>query len=623
MTGTIRRSRLAAGALLLLLALGLACSKKGGGTSPLQPPAATATLTGIVYGSNGGGLPLSGATVASVPAAGASATSNALGVFTLTVPAGSPITVTASRAGFAEHPFQTQLTTGETRAVTLVIRPLGGTSTVTAAAGGKVTDATSRAAITLPAGFVTGHANAVVGVTGLDPTTEDALAFPGTIAAESSVGALLSLAPVASAEVRIGDGVGADYPLAGSATLEMRLATSLQSDNVNYGLGFSIPCFSWDEASGRWKFYANGSIETSSVDGQKCVRLTVTHLTWFAAGLLNGSNACVSGVVTSNGLPVSGATVQAFPGTTDLSKADGSYRVSAPPNAHVEIVASRPATGSVRIASGAVTSGGAGGSCASQALALQFAGPPPTFTIAGQIIRGRNPLGVPFDQAFVSVVANTSPNPTPLNGSAVQIGDGLTWRTIPFKSNGLYSVPSGFTLVAGTTYTLRVDLEPDGAFDATAAVLMPGKPQINAPTADQLVDPSFTATWTDPAAGVGLYTAHYIGSIESGSFGNFPAQFVVDAPAASRVIGTGTGQPQYFMTNDPLLAGSYLFRLWATNGPVRFAVGNQKIFTDPNITGATNVSGWFSAIAIADSIPFNSLGSGTAPRMALRAGRAR
>ncbi len=361
--------------------------------------------------------------------------------------------------------------------------------------------------------------------------------------------------------------------------------------------------------------------------------MTVQQTGWFAAGFLATTTGCVSGTVLAGGAPVAGATVEAFPGGLDVTPGNGSYHVTAPAGVKVQLVATRPGAGAVTLGSAKATAGSAGGACASQSLSITPLGPPTTYTISAQLLRGRTAFIV-RDQVRVAVVANTSPTATPLDGAVVQISDasaGGAWQTVPLQSSGLYVAitgsPGAISFVAGHEYRLRVDLEPDGVFDATAKVLMPGTPTIVSPANQDVVNPEFTASWSDLATGT-VDSVIYIGSFTSDAFDVVPAQFAVHAPTSGVPIGTGTGQPQFFMPNDSLtVGGPYTFRLWATNGPVRYRVGSQTIFAAMNVTPtaptATNIFGWFSAIAQADSVQFTELGSGTAPHLAARLGRPR
>lgn len=606
-----------------LLALAASCSKKDSGTpGGPQVPGPTATLTGLVIGASGSGLPLAGVTISSSPSAGPSAVTNSFGNFTLTVPANSKVAVTGSLSGFASHPTSVQLAAGETRAMALVLAPTGANQTVFTAGGGKVTDLASKSAVTCPANFVTGTSSAQVSVTGLDPTSQLVLAMPGTFAAQTLFGGSAGLEPFAFAEVRVGDGVGGSFPLAAPVTIEMKLPPALVSD-PRVEIGFLVPCLRYHEADGLWKVFGDGEVVASSVDGLPAVRVTVSSLSWFAAGFLNGTNSCIEGVVTSGGAPVGGAQVQAYPGGTDVTEADGGYRVSVPPGAPVQLVAVRVAAGAVSVGGGSAVGGKAGAPCVSKALSLSGGGPPPTFTVFAQLNRGRDFIGVVRDAATVRIFSNGSPS-LPLNGARVELFDQIAFNTLPLIAPGIYGVitgqPGPFSLHDGETYTLRIDLEPDGVVDGTAQVQMPERPTITAPLAGEQVGTSFNASWIDPNAGALGYSVRYIGSIESGSFGTFPAIFALQTPASNTTIGTGVGQPAFNMPNNPLIAGQYTFRLWATNGPVRYPVGNTLQFAAPNIVN-TRMQGWFSAVARADSVVFNSLGDGEPAPAALRRAR--
>ena len=627
---SVRDPRLPA-ALLVALLLGpltLSCSKKGGGGGTVTPPTtATATVTGVTLG--GGGLPLANTTISCTPSAGVTATSNSFGYFSLKVPANTAISITASHAGFADHPIPFQIATGDTRAVTFVMAPYGGTGSLQVSSGGKVTDNGAKTALDLPGDFTSGTSFAIVNVTGIDPTTSQALGMPGTIVAVNSLGATRSAQPATLADVRISDGGDTDFPLAKPATLEMHLSAGvLAADPSLFNLGDAVPCFSYDETNGRWKYEVDGQVAISSVDGQKCVKVTITHLSWYMAGFLSGSTGCVSGIVYDNGVPVAGATVQAFPGGFDVTKANGTFQVSAPNDAPVRLVATRPGVGTASYGSASSVGSSPGGACTDQPITLTPAAPPTTYVIAGQLIRGKVGL-LTLDEVFVSVSALTAP-PTPLDGCDVELSDGIsTWQIFPSGTPGLYQAVTATAhsvpLTAGRQYTLRVDVDGDRHFDATATALLPGQPTIDTPQPGDVMNPKFTAGWTDAVTGT-VDTVTYIGSITSNAFGTIPSQFAVKAPANSFAVGTGVGQPQYSFPNDSLEAGgSYTFRLWATNGPVRY--GPNLVFATPNVgpttPGATNILGWFSAIAMADSVNFTDLGTGTRPSLAMLATRKR
>jgi len=596
-----------AGALLSSAAASCGSKNDSGPAAPIVG-GPTATVTGVVIGSSGNGLPLANVTVTASPSAGGTATSNSFGVFTLTIPANTTVAIGGSLAGFAVHSSTVQLAAGETRAIPMVLATVGATQTVFANAGGKVTDPVSKTAITLPVGYVTGTSTAQVQVTGLDPTSFQVLAMPGTFAAVGQFGSSVSLEPFAIAEIRIGDGAGGTFPLAQPAVVELHLPGALASD-PRAGMGSTVPCVRYDPADGLWKHFAGGQVVASSVDGQPAVRVTVSSLSWIAAGFLNGSNSCVSGAVMSGLNPVAGATVQAYPGGTDISDGAGGFQVPVPPGALVRVVATRPGVGTIEIGSVSSVGGKLGAGCTSADVSLTGGGAPPTFSVQAQIRHEKVFPGVPVDAATVRIFSNTSP-PVPLNGALVTLSSPVHSWVLPLLSNGVYGRTSwgtSFTLDAGYTHTLGIDLEPDGVVDATAQVLMPGKPVILAPDGVNDVGATFVASWSDPEASGGTYTARYIGSVESESFGTFPAIFALKPPAGSDTIGTGVGQPEYAMPNDPLIAGQYVFRLWATNGPVRYPVGNTVQFATPNIV-STRMLGYFSAVAKADSIRFNSIG---------------
>jgi hypothetical protein len=315
--------------------------------------------------------------------------------------------------------------------------------------------------------------------------------------------------------------------------------------------------------------------------------------------------------------------VQAFPGGTTRTDAGGVYVVGAPPASPIEIVATRLTAGSVTPGSIGLTTGAIGTTTMAADLTLLPAPGALTYTIRAQLVRGRDVIGVRRDEAIVRIIAGTTPSPTPVNGAVVQIRNTASWVTLPALNASLYGAGSygilsglangSITLVRDSTYSLRVDLDADGTFDATASVRMPGQPAIVAPSEGAVMDSAFACTWTDDASGITGYSASYVGSFESDSLGAIPARFVVASPALTQFVGDGVRDVAHHMPNDPLPLGPFTFRLWAFNGPIQYALPDTTLFTTPNVTG-TNVTGWFSAFAQADSVGFRSLGiNGTRP----------
>jgi hypothetical protein len=600
-------------ACLVLLLVG-SCSKQVV-DNPATPGASTATLTGIVFSLGGAGLPLAGAAITSSPASGASTTTNAQGMFTLTIPAGKTVAVGIAKAGFAAHPIAFNVAGGIVQSTALSVLPVAANLALTVANGGDIRDAGVKTVATFPVASINGHPSAAVRLTGLDPNTYQALALPGTFAARNLLSSPGYFRPVSAAELVIGDGLGTDYTLALPAQLELGIPVALQG-LTGLGLGSLVECFRYDETSGEWKSFAQGTVVTSSVYGVPAVKVAVDKGGWYAAGFFDANTACLQGTVLSGANPAANADLQAFPGGLTRTDGSGVYSVLVPANATIQLVSSRSASGALSVGSAVIASGTSGGACLAQNVTLQPAGGLLTYVVHAQLMRGRDEISVPRHSVRVQIQANTSPTPTPVDAATVEINHGTGWIGVPRTGPGRYELVSGMgsaiTLTAGANYDLRIDLESDGTFDATSTVRMPGPPVITVPTAGGLEPSPFTCTWNDPSIAISGYTARYIGSFESSSFGTLPSQFVVNAPGASKLIGDGVADAVNHMPNDLLVSGEYTFRLWATNGPVQYAVPGFLLFNTPNISGS-GVIGWFSAISQADSVKFTSLGDGSRP----------
>ena len=574
----------------------------------MAPPGPTASVSGVVFNLTGGGSPLAGATVSSTPGAGSNVTTNGLGQYTLTIPAEQVVSVTVSKAGFASHPVNLKASAGNAEGLTLSLLPIGVTQNVAAASGGQVMDPVSRTAVTLPAGFVSSSSTAQVQVTGLDPTTVQSMAMPGTISALNLFNASGNLDPISVAEVTVGDAAGNGYALAKTIHLELPIPASRVAELLP---GSALQCFRYDPTDGLWKAFAYGTVASSGIGGVPVVKVDVDHLSWYAAGLLDGTPACVSGIVTAGGTPIPNVNVQAFPGGLTTTNSLGQYEVDAAPHAAIQLVATRVAGGAITTAGASAQSDTIGNPCVQRNLALQ-SGPAQSYIVEAQLIRGRDAATIIRDEATVRIRVNTSPTFPAYNNAVVKLNGGGTVTTLPSIGNGYYGVIGGvsgsLSLQRGSSYELDLDFDGDGAMDASATVLMPGGMRILSPSNDAIVDSVFAAEWSDDASSFTGYDAIYVGSFEPLTFPIPPQVFVTGWPAGTVTVGdrTAIGDPALHLPNDPLPTGQYYFHLWAANGPIRYALPDTTLFGTPNITGP-GVTGWFSAISMADSIKIGSI----------------
>src|SRR5262249_26949102 len=162
----------------------------------------------------------------------------------------------------------------------------------------------------------------------------------------------------------------------------------------------------------------------------------------------------------------------------------------------------------------------------------------------------------------------------PYDGAKVQVTANGSTKTLPSLGPGIYGLVTGqnvgINLQRGYPYTLTIDFDNDGVVDATSQILMPGAVSIITPAPDAIENPSFDAQWTDDATSSFDSSTRYVGSFEWLTFGSIPNQFVASYPLLAYTVGNGVGDPALHMTNDPLGSGQFTFRLWATNGPIRY-----------------------------------------------------
>jgi hypothetical protein len=585
------------GIVLLLVAQG--CGKKSS-TGPTPP--ATATVSGVVADA-GTSAPISGASVKATT--GAVATTDASGHFTISVTANQTVQVDVTRSDYTLNQVVLNLGAGETRTLSVSLLEAGTTSSIPVSAGGEVTDTGSGATLTLPAGFVTASGSVNVRVTGLDPTTSEVKALPGGLDAIDADGHAVYLKPVSFAEYTVTDGSGNvlqfNPSASAGAAIELPIPASLRGQ-PGYLNGDHIECYVYDPADGKCKTPVPGVIGPSSVDGSPAIKATIFHLSWYGGAPASTDIACVEGTVKRDGVPVPNVDIGASPGGTTRTDAQGHYQVQAAANSTVHIEATQVSGATFSSGEGSVAVSAAGGVCAHLDLDL---GTP----VAGQYTVNAEIAGASFlasgviDVAVADIEITTKTGSAPVPGAKVEIGTGGTWYTLNDEGSGSYTLSGvfqSFPLSPGADYTIRIDLENNGSFDASGQVKMVGVPVITSPDSAATVGRSFTTSWSDPGTSVSGYSAGYLGVATSKA----TSRTFVTAQQ-SFVIGNGVADPVTHLTNDPLPAGAYQLIIQSGNGAYWSALlgGNYT----PNITG-TNTTGYFWSSGSGKIVPVTSSG---------------
>ncbi len=558
---------------------------------------------------------------------GATATTDANGMFSVAVTPAVNQTITVSKDGYSSNAVVVNLASGTSRDVAVNLLQTGSTQSVPVTAGGTVTDTKSNAVLKLPSGFVTASGNVSVTVTGLDPTSEQIRALPGGLQAIDANGNAKYLQPVSFAEYVVKDANGNvlqfNSQASSGANIELPIPASLRG-KPGYRTGDPIECYVYDPSDGKWKTPVPGVVGPSSVDGSPAIKATIFHLSWYGGAPALNQRACIKGYVrNSNGSAAVGADVEAFPGGTGTTDANGFFDIDAAPSSNVRVVASVLSGSLISTAEIVVYTGSSTDSCyvaPDLTLGLPQQG---TFEVDATLYKGGSGQSI-IDFAAVDIKLKTPAGTTSnYDGADVKIGYNGQYTTIPSVGSGSYLAYTGmpgaanFSLSPGQQYDIRIDFDKNGTVDATGSVRMVGVSTITNPADSSTVPNHFTATWSDNGAAVPGYGANYWVTISGDS-----AYRYFLTTTTSKAVGDGSVDSSfygYYLSNAPLPAGQYTMSVWSFNGPAGFLTVGTPL---PNINGQ-NVSGYFYAYYFGQSISFNSSGqpSSRAPVYASRAQR--
>ncbi len=593
------------------------CSKKN--DNPVTPVnTGNATVNGVVTDAGATGTPaIAGATVQIVGTT-TTVTTDAKGMFSLSLPPGVTKTISVSKSGYSTNDVVLNLSGGTTKNMTVNLLQSGNTQSVSVSSGGSVTDTKSNAVISLPSGFVNASGNVSVTVTGLDPTTDQIRALPGGLEAIDANGNTKYLQPVSFAEYVVKDANGTVMQFNSSApsgaNIELPIPASLRG-KPGYRNGDPIECYVFDPADGKWKTPVPGVVGPSSVDGSPAIKATIFHLSWYGGAPALNQRACIKGFVkNANGSPAVGADVEAYPGSSGTTDANGFFEIDAAPSSNVRVVASVLSGSLISTAEIVVYTGSSTDSCyvaPDLTLGVPQQG---TFEVNATLFKSISGNSE-FDFAEANIKLKTPAGSTSdYNDADVKIGYGSQFFTVPSAGSGSYALytgmqnASGFALDPGQQYEIRIDFDKNGTVDATGSVRMVGITTITNPAAGSTVPNHFTATWSDSGSAVPGYSANYWMTISGDSAARF---YLTSTP--SKVVGDGSVDSSFYgyaLANDPLPAGQYTMSVWSFNGPAGFLTVGEPL---PNINGQ-NVTGYFYSYYFGNSITFNSTGLNAAMR---------
>jgi hypothetical protein len=622
-------SRACIASLILCCALG-ACSGGGSSSNQTPGPSGRGTVNGMVTDiGTGGRVP-----GANVSGGGQSAVADSRGEFTLSGLATGTVSISVTATGFAPG-FATARAGDQAAPVIVSLKQQGTLQTYDASAAATLSERTEAgpyALILQPGSLDTSASQLRVSITPLDPTKEKK-ALPGNLLTGGSSPSVLF--PVTFAEFTILDPAGKRVQLKASASalVELPIPPSLRA---TYPLGSKIHCYAYDSTTAAWEDFVEGTVQVSSVDHTSPVlSASVRHFSWYG-GAPQGQNCAdvyVNVVSAVDGKPLGNARVEATPGTTAYTDANGSAQVIAalgsPGSSYTAYQTGFDVDGSLTgikgakyIEFGVVEEDLVGlvkRSCTGTATPLA-----PTTRTAAVIGTQGSPLvikvGVLKDVIYeatatlsagrggsngsVAVILNAGPpgpdgklvNPQPATGAKMILADG-SGQSVPLveiaAGSGFYASSAGLSITPGNSYTLSIDADGNGSVDGAGTIAAVGDlAWINPTNGADVAAAGLEASWSDTGTATAnpAYAPVYIALVQGSSdtayyLGTDPHFPVVKAPS-----------------NDPLSPGTYTATLLAFSGFYAQAGGGVQVAR--NISGA-GVTGTFLSLGGApDPITF-------------------
>jgi hypothetical protein len=601
---------------------------KGGGKGPLVTPAEPGTVYGIVTDiGTGAGVP-----GAEVMGGGQTTTTDETGTFSLEGLDEGELNLAISVEGYAPA-FASARIGDTTQPVLARMKKQGEPQSYaadTAQTLSEKTEAGPYAVIFEPNSLDTDDTDLTVSITPLDPTKErDAL--PGTLTAGGKTPSLLI--PVTFAEFTILDSKGKRVNLLPSATAQVELPIPPQL-RADYPLGEKIHCYAYNPETGKWEDFVEGTVQISSVDGTSPVlAASVRHFSWYG-GAPQGNNCVdvyVKVVSAVDGSPLGNARVEASPGTTAYTDADG--------NALVRSAVGGSTTSYVAYQTGLDVDGSLTGIKGAKyiefgkveedlvGLVQKPCTGEPSATPGQNNVRGSqgSPLtlqvgritGVLYEANAVLTAGNgstpgqvqvivqegvpgpdgTIEDPMPTSGAKVwfsEVGSSDAPQALSeiAPGTGFYVTPSGAPITPGTLYSVSIDGDGNGSIDGTGTAFALGNVDwTNPKDGDTVSSADFTASWSDSGsqAGGSAYAPLYQVTISSADDTNDIAVYV---GTEREFLVKSAIRPD----SEDLLPGSYTGSIIGFSG----ALAGGGVTISNNITGL-GVTGLFYSMSAASS----------------------
>lgn len=603
------------GAMLGLMFSLVACP--GGGTPNPPPPAGGAnTVAGLVT-DIGSGARLSGVTV-SLRGSSRSVVTDSTGEFLFDNLAAGTVNFSFQKTKFAPG-YATAESAASAQTVLVALKKEGAkqnydpsqTKTLS-----ERTEAGPYAVIFTPNSLDSSDPNLKISITPVDPIKELS-ALPGQLVTGGTTASALDAVTFAEFSILDSSGKKVNLKASANAIVELPIPASLRA---SYPLGAKIHCYSYNPDTGKWEDFVEGTVSTSSVDNTTPVlRAQIRHFSWYGGAPQVKDQRCYKMQIISKvtGKPLEGAVVNAKPGLSAVSDANGFVQVTGGKGAgksFSNFSASKTYTDTYVDNNGnLIPQKGAKvieiGYATYEEDDLAYLNPPYTdgpcpagkiSTKAGEsritITTSLAPkgvykaLGLLSSDSIIMTLQVGFPDPqgdlideTPASGAVIKLSDGPnTVQLVEAAPNsGYYSLApsSTFKIVGGKRYALSIDGDGNGSIEGGGSADMIGDIAWNGiVAAGEYTAAGFTPAWTDSASSTPGYSPiYFVQASSSAGLGS-----ATTSALSVLLNGIDLSNPQAGLGTLPV--GSYQLSLNAFSGGFQGGLAGNITVSD-NLTG--------------------------------------
>ena len=600
------------------LGLMLALAGCGGTNPPPPPPPSAANVVAGMVTDIGSGARLSGVTV-TLRGSSRTITTDSTGEFLFDNLAAGDVNFTLEKSTYALG-YATAVSGSSAQTVLVSLKKEGTKQNYNPSQTKTLsqrTEAGPYAVIFTPNSLDSIDPNLKVSITPVDPTKELS-ALPGQLVASGTSPSALDAVTFAEFSILDSSGKKVNLKANSNAIVELPIPAELRS---SYPLGAKIHCYSYNPDTGKWEDFVEGTVSVSSVDGVTPVlKAQIRHFSWYGGAPQVQDQRCYKMQVISKvtGKPLEGAIVNAKPGLSAVSDANGNVQVTGGKGAgksFSNFSASKtytdtyvdnqgnliPQKGSKVIEIGYTTyeeddlaylvppytvgpcpSGKSAIKAGESRIIINTSLAPKGVYKALGILSSSN-LSVFLQTGFPDPQGDLT-NETPASGAIIKLSDGV--NTVQLSElaagTGFYGLPpsSSVTIAGGKRYSLSIDGDGNGSIEGVGSAYAVGSLGWNGFVANgQYNAAGFTPAWTDTASSnPGYSPTYFVQAISSTGLG-----FATTSALSVLLTGADLSNPQN-PVQGTLPVGTYQLSLTAFSGGFQGSLGGGISISD-NLTG--------------------------------------